>query len=319
MDSLLFSLGTIGPVFLIIAIGVLLRRFGLIDPDIAGSMTRLVFHLFLPSLLLRALIKADFSSLLSLPLVCAVWGTLFLGFSLAWLGARLFGADRKTRGIFASGSTWGNVAIVGYALGEAIYGEAGLARAAIFSVLVLPLHTPMGFFAMDSHLAAADRKGFLPAMAGRLVRNPIIISVILGLVLNLTVHAASAEIPGFLMNVLDILARASLPLALVAIGGSLEFARDPAGWAEPSAASLVKLVIMPLIAYPMARIFGLDNGWIGTVILGFSCPTAVSFFVISRSLGYEGSRGAAIVTSTTLGSAITVGIIAIILKSIGLA
>ena len=115
-----------GMIPFIIAIGVILRRVGMIDNSLSDNLSRLV---------------------------ATAWGTLFLSFAIAWFSARFVGADRETRGLFASGSTWSNVAIVGYALGEALYGEEGLARA-------------------------------------------------------------------------------SLPLALVAIGGSLEFQKDPAGWTE---------------------------------------------------------------------------------------
>ena len=319
MSSLLFGLGTVGPVFLVIAIGIGMRRAKLIDSDLASQMSRLVFHLFLPALLLKALISADFRSLLSLPLVLTVWGILFTSVALAILTARLFGIDRQYRGLFTSGATWGNVAIVGYALGEALYGEPGLARAAIFSALVLPLHTPLGFLLMDRHLAAEGRKGFLPAMIRRIVRNPVLMAILIGLILNALLRGAGWEMPGIVLELLDILARASLPLALVAIGASLEFGRQGAGWRIPLGASFIKLLMMPLLAFLVTAFTGMDEYWRGSVILGFSCPTAVSFFVISRSLGFEGKRGASIVTATTVGAALSVGFIAIVLKAVGLA
>lgn len=319
MSPLLFSLTTVGPVFLIIAIGVVLRRAGLINPDIAGDMSRLVFHLFLPALLLKALIVADFGSLLSWRLLLTVWGILFMSFAVSRLLSGFIGVEKEDRGLFASGSTWGNVAIVGYALGEALYGEEGLARAAVFSAMVLPLHTPMGLMVMDRTLTAGGRRGFVPAMFRRIVTNPILMSIVIGLTLNLGLGVFSLQVPGFIMNILDILARASLPLALVAIGGSLEFGRQGAGWTLPGSAVAVKLLMMPLIAFAVTGLVGLSPGWRGSVIIGFSCPTAVSFFVISRSLGYEGAKGAAIVTATTVGAAVTIGVLAVVLKAMGLA
>ena len=315
MESIIYSLTTVGPVFLIIAIGILLRRFGLIDTSLSEGLSRLVFHVFLPALLLKSLIKTDFTALLSFRLVAAVWGALFMSFLIAWFSARFVGADRETRGFFASGSTWSNVAIVGYALGEALYGEEGLARAAIFSALLLPLHSPIGYFSMDRQLSAGERSGILGKVLRRLAVNPIILSILLGIILSLL----PLTMPVIMMDMLGILARASLPMALVAIGGSLEFSKDPAGWTEPLGAAGIKLLLMPVLAFAAARIVGLNAAWTGSIVVGFSCPTAVSFFVISRSLGHEASRGAAIVTATTVGSALTAGIIAALLKSAGLA
>lgn len=315
MESIIYSLTTVGPVFLIIAIGVVLRRTGLIDSSISGNLSRLVFHVFLPALLLKTLIATDFSSLLSIRLIGAVWGTLFLSFSLAWIAARFLGISADSRGLFASGATWSNVAIVGYALGEALYGEEGLARAAIFSALVLPLHTPIGYFAMDKHLSGDGGGGIIIKVLKKLAVNPVILAISAGIVLSFVPF----NMPVIMMDMLDILGRASLPLALVAIGGSLEFTRDPAGWTEPLAAAGMKLLIMPAFALAAAKLAGLDAAWTGSIVVGFSCPTAVSFFVISRALGHDASRSAAIVTATTVGAAITAGAIAALLKSAGLA
>lgn len=315
MESIIYSLTTVGPVFLIIAIGVVLRRTGLIDTSISGSLSRLVFHVFLPALLLKTLIGTDFSSLLTVRLIAVVWGTLFLSFALAWIGARLLGVSADSRGLFASGATWSNVAIVGYALGEALYGEEGLARAAIFSALVLPLHTPIGYFAMDRQLSDNGGGQVILKVLKKLAVNPVILAIAGGILLSFVPVA----MPRIMMDVLDILGRASLPLALVAIGGSLEFTKDPEGLKEPFAAAGIKLLIMPALALVAAKLAGLDAAWTGSIVVGFSCPTAVSFFVISRALGHDAARSAAIVTATTVGSAITAGAIAALLKYAGLA
>ena len=322
MQNVLFGLATVGPVFLIIAIGIVVKRAGLVDADLAGHLSRLVFNLYLPALILKALIGTDFVSLMSWKLFAAALGTLLLSFSLAWMAARVAGVDRETRALFSSGSTWGNVAIIGYALGEALYGEEGLARAAIFAALVLPLHFIIGILVLER--LPADGPGG-PESEGhgnpavrflnRLVRNPIILATAAGFALSFV----SSGIPAMVIDILDILGRASLPLALVAIGASLEFTKDPKGLAEPIGAAGIKLVVMPLVALGVSRLFGLGDAWTGTLVIGFSCPTAISFFVVSRGLGHDASRGAAIVTATTIGSALTAGIAAILLRRFGLA
>lgn len=301
MDSILLSLQTIGPVFLIIGLGAVIRRFGLIDTDLSGKITRLVFYIFLPALILRALILADFSSFLSFRILFVIWGTLFVGGSAAWLIATISGVKPRSRGFFTAGSAWGNVAIIGYALGEAIYGEEGLARATIYSALILPLNTPLGYALMGNW-----RNG---GLGRRLLFNPLIITIIVGVVIKLI----AVPVPAFAIDILGILGRASLPLALIAIGGSLVFTKDPDGWTEPAGAALIKLILMPTLALFASRLAGLTPEWTGTVIIGFATPTAVSFFVVSKSLGHDGARGAAIVTLTTIASALTTGLIGVLL------
>lgn len=322
MQNILFGLVTVGPIFLIIAIGIIVRRVGLVDADLAGRLSRLVFFLYLPALILKTMIVTDFVALMSWKLFVAVLGTLLVSFGLAWTAAWAVGTNRETRAFFSSGSTWGNVAIIGYALGEALYGEEGLARAAIYAALVLPMHLIIGILALErlpaeaeGGLSVEERPHPAVLFFKRLVRNPIIIASLAGFCLSF----ASSNIPAIVIDILDILGRASLPLALVAIGASLNFKKDPRGLVEPLGAAGVKLIIMPLVALGFTKILGMSDAWIGTLVIGFSCPTAIAFFVVSRSLGHEASRGAAIVTATTLGSALTAGIAAVLLRQFGLA
>jgi hypothetical protein len=315
VSNLVFSLTVVGPVFLIIGTGVLLRVFHLLDQVLADGLTKLVFHLFLPALVIKTLIHTDFSSIFSFRLILISLGILIVSFFAAWLVALVFGVRREARGLFASGSTWSNVAIVGYALGEALYGEEGLARAAVFSALVLPMHIIIGSIAMDRDLFRSESGKGGYVLLRRLAVNPVILAVLAGAGLSFI----PVEIPRIADDVLGILGKASLPLALVAIGGSLEFRMKSREWLESLGAASVKLLLMPSIAFLAASAADLSPEWTGSIVLGFSCPSAVSFFVISRSLGQDPAKSAAIVTATTLGAAFTAGLVVFVLKTAGLA
>jgi predicted permease len=89
-------------------------------------------------------------------------------------------------------------------------------------------------------------------------------------------------------------------------------------WLESLGAAAVKLLLMPSIAFLAASAADLSPEWTGSIVLGFSCPSAVSFFVISRSLGQDPAKSAAIVTATTLGAAFTAGLVVFVLKTAGL-
>ena len=313
MEIVLFGVRTIAPIFLIILIGILLRHLKILTDGLTDGMTRLVYFLLLPALIIGAMAKSEIRSLFSGKLVLLLWGTLLVSHLVAWVISWISGADRRGRGLFSSGATWGNLVIVGYALSEAVYGDEAVARAALVSALLMPLHNVFAVFSM-SGFQSADGEGHPGRNALlRILKNPVLISIVIGLVLSL----GSVPLPGVFTDLLDILGRASLTLALLAIGGSLRFSKDSAGWGEPIGAALMKLFFMPALAFAGARLLGLGEQITGIVVLMFACPTAVSFFVVSRSMGYDSSRGAAIVTVTTLGSALGAGIVAGMLKWLG--
>jgi len=340
MGSIIYSFNSVSPIFLIIAIGVILRRMGLIDSSLSEKITRLVFNIFLPALLLKSFILVDFQEILSFRVLLVVWGTLLACFFIARGFSCLVSAQSPSRGFFASGAIWGNVAIIGYALGEVLYGLEGLSRAAIFSALVMPLHIFIGYLSMgrsDSLRIALNTKlehtriqpsvhqtdsskgiftlSKIKCLSNelKLIASPVIAAIVFGILLGFL----PLQIPTLVLNALDILGKAGLPLALIAIGGSLRF--KVVNWVEASFAAIIKLIIMPVVAFLIARAMNLERVWIASIVIGFSCPTAISFFVISRSLGHEASRAAAIVTASTVGSVLSVGITTALLKIWGYA
>jgi len=340
MEYIVYSVKSVSPIFLIIAIGTILRKVGLIDKIFSEKITRLVFNIFLPALLLKSLILVDFQKTQSFRMILTVWGTLFACFFISRGFSCLVVSRRQSRGFFVSGAIWGNVAIMGYALGEALYGLEGLARAAIFSALVMPVHIFIGYLSMNSYASlrfvsnsgsehtqtqqsvngSNSARGTLTVsrikyFASKLsfIANPVTMSIALGILLNLL----QFKIPDLALTLLDILGEMSLPLSLIAIGGSLQF--RIANWGESLFAAVIKLIVMPAAAFLIARVMQLERAWTASIVIGFSCPTAISFFVISRSLGHEASRAAAIITASTVGSAFSAGIIATLLKLWGYA
>ena len=51
MDSFLFALGAIAPIILMTAIGYFLKKAGFITENLAKALNKLVFRVFLPTML----------------------------------------------------------------------------------------------------------------------------------------------------------------------------------------------------------------------------------------------------------------------------
>ncbi|MCG8451824.1 MAG: AEC family transporter [Spirochaetales bacterium] len=284
---------TITPVFSLILLGVFLRVFHVLHHEDASLLSRMVFRLFLPILLFRTLATTTLPSTPPVLLVLVILLPLLGVYGAVWGVTK--GMKWNHPGFLASASTWSNVAILGYALGEAFDGSAGLARAAMFSAFVLPLHNVMAFWGMKR----ADE----PHHKHRIFWNPLMVAIVAGLLFSLLPLSLSPPITVLLNQV----GRASLPLALIAIGASLRFHRS-SSWYLPLGVSFVKLVLLPLVAYVFGKRLGITPSWLMTTVIGFACPTAISFFVVSEKVGFPPSQGAMIVSFTTLLSPVSIGI-----------
>ena len=313
MHNVLFGLAAIAPPFFLIALGIFLRKVRLMETAVIDQFSQLVFYVFLPALLFNTVSQAEISSLLTGRLLLAAWGTLFAGAILARIIAVAVKTDSP--GLFVSGAIWSNVAIIGFSLNDAIYGQEGMARAAILSCLLLPMHFILGVSCMSLDKNQQTPGAGIKKICRQLSTNPVIIATILGAIASILPFS----MPPFIVNITMTLGRASLPLALISIGASLSFSSGYSRKKEVLLVIFTKLTLLPLIGFVLARILTMNPAWTGSIILAFASPTAVSFFVVARSVGYSASRGALIITFGTLGAALSTGIIIALLHWGGLA
>ena len=283
------------------------------DRVLAGQLSRLVFYLFLPALLVKTFVDTNFMAMISWKLIILVCGTYGICFILARLLAMSLRTSRDAPYFFASGATWGNVAILGLALAKVLYGDEGLARAGILAGFFPILHSVTGVIFMDRRRKGESFRAQFTSILSHLLCNPIIIACAIGVLLSII----PLTLPPFFMSFVDMLSRVPLPLSLVAIGACLEFNVEPKTWREPLLASAIKLVLLPVFGFLLGNLLNIGVVWTGAITIAFSCPTAVSFFVVSKNLGYDASRGAAIVTMTTVGSVLTTGLASALLKMMG--
>lgn len=135
-----------------------------------------------------------------------------------------------------------------------------------------------------------------------MIKNPLIISSVIGLSLG----AVGLSLPPVIGPVLDILAKAALPLGLVAVGAGLNFGTVAARGAAIATSAVLKLIAAPLLALAAVRTLGLD--WLAAAIavLYMALPPAPTSYILARRLGGDTELMAAIITVHTLLAAITV-------------
>jgi len=141
-------------------------------------------------------------------------------------------------------------------------------------------------------MARQGQRGFGAA----LLRNPLIIGTASGLLANLL----GLSIPSWLEPTVSRIGASSLPLGLMAAGAGMQF--GALGRAKSMAVTLLTIrhLLLPLAAFGLARVFGLDPVQT-TVLLAFSAlPTAPSAYVLAARMGYDGAYVAGLVTLSTL-------------------
>lgn len=314
---LVFSLNATMPVFLLMALGIILRRVGIVDATFASRLNTFVFCVALPVLLFRDISSVDLAQEWDARFVfdCALITLATIVFASA---ASVFVKGRATRGEFIQGAYRSSVAILGVALMQSIYGSSQAAAMMIIGVVPLYNAAAVAILAVCAEDSQAKRKGaramFL-GIARDIVTNPIIVGIAAGLlwaVLRLPMPEAAGK-------AVDAVAGLATPLGLVAMGAMADFRRMREEARSSLGASAIKLFGLCAAFLPVCVALGYRGEELMALLFMLGSATTVSSFVMARNMGYEGVVSSAVVMITTLGSVFSLTAWIYLLRCLGLA
>ncbi len=313
MALLIETIAIVLPVFLVIGLGYLLMRLRLFDSSFLQQTNRLVYVIFLPLLLFHKIGKADFASSFNGPLVIGSSLVIIFGFFLTYSYAAMRKYPPAVRGSFSQGSFRGNLAYVGLAICLNAYGDDGLTRAGIlmgFLVPVLNLFAILALLLPHKHSSADEQVNWLAQVA----LNPLIIASFLGIIWSFW----QLPIPLIIDRALGITTGLTLPLALLAIGGSFSLERLKGDLLLAGLSSSVKLMLLPVVAALLLLLFRVQGTDLGIGILMAGTPAATATYIMAHQLKGDAELAGSIVMLSTLGSAFSYTIILLLLKGSGL-
>lgn len=314
MSLFLDIINIVLPVFSVVVLGWLLRRWGLIDATFLKQTNRLVYYVCLPLLLFYKIGTADFFANFNGRLIFASIAAVTITFIASYCYTVIRDYPKNARGVFSQGAFRGNIAYVGLAITLNAYGEAGLTRAGILMGFLVPFLNLYAIFALLwPHRGDGEQRG-----AGFWLRqialNPLILASFLGILWSFL----ALPIPLVVDRSLKIATGMTLPLALLAIGGGFSVERLRGDLVKAALASGAKLVWMPALAALLLialDVKGMDLG-IGVLIAG--TPAATANYIMADQLKGDAELAGTIVMLTTLLSAATYTIALLILRSQGL-
>ena len=313
MENLIFSLNATIPVFLLMVLGLALRKIGWIDEAFASRMNKFVFRVPLPVLLFQDLATVDFYEMWDGRFVLFCFAVTFLGIVIAGLLSLLL-KNRRIQGEFIQASYRSSAALLGIAFIQNIYGSAGIAPLMIIGSV--PLYNIMAVTVLS--FFSPERKkldgGTVKKTWKGIVTNPIIIGILIGMLWSLL----RLPLPEIAAKTVSSIGATATPLGLMAMGASFDF-RKALGQKGPAlAASFLKLIGFCAVFLPIAAAMGFRQEKLVAILIMLGSATTVSCYVMAKNMDHEGTLTSSVVMLTTLGSAFTVTAWLYILKSLGL-
>lgn len=303
MSDFLFSINVTMPIFLVMLLGWFLKQIGMLNDEFVRVSNKFNFTITLPFMVYRDLSSVDIRGEFDLRFVlfCAVSTTIC--FWTIWGLVKLFLKDRRLRGAFVQASFRSSAAVMGLAFISNIYGPSSMGPMMIigavplyniFSVIVLTFEADRG--EQEKRDTARIRKACI-----NILTNPIIISIAVGVLASLV----GLQLPTILNKTVNSVAQMATPLALIGLGAGFEGRKALAKLKPTIWASMVKLVLQPLVFVPAAVWMGFTGEKLIAILIMLAAPSTPSSYIMAKNMKNDGALTASIVVMTTLLAAFT--------------
>ncbi len=302
------SLNAILPVIGLIAVGFFAVRRGVFAEKQTDILNRFVFVIAAPALLFRNTALTEIPDVIPWGLWLSYYGSMFSAMAVGVAVSYLFSPERNfaERTIIGFGSGFSNTVMLGIPVLLTAFGKD--AGTPLF--LILAFHGLLFFTVTTILLELATQhaptlRDMVPAVLRSLSGQQVMIALLAGVIWSTTGLGLAAPIDRFL----ELLGMSAIPVALVAVGGTLATVEVRRSVNVATYVSAIKLVVHPLIAYALAAwVFGLPGLWVAVVTVLAAMPTGVFTSVFATR--YDAAPGAASSTImiATLGGAVTVAV-----------
>ncbi|MDA7746434.1 AEC family transporter [Psychromonas sp.] len=300
LESLQFSFSIIGPICLLLFLGWFLRKTNTINDAFIDIGSKLVFKVTLPTLLFLSIIKTNREAEIDFPLViyALIANLAFFLFSVAV--TKYWVKEKQDHGVIIQGAYRSNIAIIGLAYIANVYGDAGIALAAVYLAFNTTLYNILAVIILSPKQKSVSTAMILDVFTS-VLKNPLIIGILLGL----TFFVLAIPVPNVLINTGLYFSDMTLPLALLCTGGSLNIKALKDNSFNCRFSSALKIIAAPILITAGAYLFGFTGLQLGVVFFMSAAPTAAASYVMARAMGHNADLAANIVAMTTIGSILT--------------
>lgn len=279
------------PDFSLILCGYLVCRHTALDRTVWQQVESLVYYFLFPVLLFQSIVRSPLDLAVASRLIAAglLMGVAGIAMSYAlphlpWLGRRI---DAREHAASAQVAFRFN-SFVGLALAERLAGPQGLLLLAVLIGVCVPLFNVAAVWPMARHGRSA--------IAGELLRNPLIIATVSGLAANLL----GLSIPAWLEPTVSRIGAASLALGLMAAGAGMQFGSLARAKTLAAGVLAIRHFLTPLVAFALAHLLRLDHAQTAVLLAFSALPTSSSAYVLAARMGYNGAYVAGLVTLSTV-------------------
>jgi len=310
MSLLFFTLNIVAPIFILIVLGNILKKINLVNDVFISQVSKFVFKVSLPALIFLKISTVKITEAFDGLLISTSFVLVLVIAGFSWVLSSLLNITPKDKGVFVQGSFRSNFAIIGLALIANLIGEENLGKASLVLAFIMPLYNILAVVVLTVPFKGKKQYNYLQTIV-EVGKNPLIIAAFLATPFSIF----QVNLGQIFTITLTYLAKIALPLALVSIGGSLNFKALKKASKLSFIATFNKIVLFPLIAVFLGISMNFNSEQMVILFILFASPTAVASFIMADAMGSNSKLAGDIIVLSTLLSIITLSTGIILLKN----
>lgn len=291
---------TIAPIFLLILLGLGLRKSLMRDGAFWGKTDRLTYWVLMPALMFHKISLAELGATPVGAYALAVLGGFGAAVLYSLIVVRLTGLTAAVGSSVLQGAARHN-SFIALAAASSLYGPEGLAIAVLATAFLVPATNLVVVSLMVGKLSDKSGVQVIPDILRDLAKNPLILGILAGVLMNI---AVDTEVP-VLHETTRLLGAAALPVMLLSVGANLQLAKISADVAPVALAFVGKMLVFPAVVLVLGLWLDLPVLVMQVAICYAAVPTGASSYTLARLLGGDAPLMAGIITLQTLVAMIT--------------
>ena len=291
------AIRTIVPIFLLIGLGFLSRKVRILKAGDERILSAYVYYFALPALLLVDLAKINFNEENLRFILAGITPILIVVtvYSIAYL---IFRFSKETFYLLILSTVFGSLAFFGIPFIMFAFPEEGetFATLSVASISVVSVAISITVLELYKLGESTIREG-LKHVTKKLSKNPLILSILFGIILALS----GIEIPQPISTSLHMLGSTTSTVAIFMLGVFL-YGRKYTNLAKAFKLSLLRMVFLPLIAVLIATLLDVKNVARSTLVIMHAVPVAISMIVLSERYDFHKETIASLILISSLGA-----------------
>lgn len=297
MSHGMIVLNAIFPLFSLLFLGSMLKRFNVTNDNFLKTCDQLVYYIFFPAMLFWKIGSSATDYGVSFNLCSAAIISVLIVYLLSLAAIRVFNISGFQAGSFSQACYRFNT-YIGMAIVMTTLGESGVRYFGIMVGFAIPF---INVLAVSTLIWYSGKKGTYTENAicllKALVSNPLIIACVAGIFFS----KFEFSFPVYINNTFGMMTSVTLPLALISIGGSLTLSGLRQNTKNSLIAAMLKLVFLPALGFLFLRVFSVTGIPFKAGIIFFALPTSTAIYVLSAQLNSDTElASASIMTSTVI-------------------